>query len=306
MHRMRFFISALSIIALGLGLVGCPGGGGGGGGDSTPAFAVSTTAADFGVVGNAYASTLAATGGTPPYTWADVASALPSGLVLDPATGVISSNPLVTTTTANAFTVTFQVADSAGLTVTSPVTLRLRPRTDRVSVNTAGDSVTGSSNIAPSISRTGGRFITFSSTANLVPGVTGNQVYVHDRRTGQPSLVSRDNGSSSITQGNAPSTAPSISADGRFVTFVSQATNLLAPTVPAIVAGQAYVRDLQTGLTSVISRDNSAGLVVGNASSSTPSISGDGGFVAFISSASNLVTTPPAAANFDVYVRAVP
>ena len=67
---MKSIASVLSIIALGFGLVGCPSSGGGGGGGSTSAFAVSTTAADFGVVGNAYTSTLAATGGTAPFTWA--------------------------------------------------------------------------------------------------------------------------------------------------------------------------------------------------------------------------------------------
>ena len=74
---MKSIASLLSIIALGFGLLGCPSSGGGGGG-STSTLAVSTTAADFGVVGNAgYSSTLSAIGGTPPYTWTDVATALP-------------------------------------------------------------------------------------------------------------------------------------------------------------------------------------------------------------------------------------
>jgi hypothetical protein len=146
---MKFIASVLSIIALGLGLIGCPSSGGGGGGGSTPSLAVSTTTADFGVVGNAgYSSTLSATGGTPPYTWTDVAIALPPlGLALDTATGVISGTP--TATTANAFTATFQVTDSGGRTASGPVTLRLRPRTDRASVDTAGNSIAGSSNTEP-------------------------------------------------------------------------------------------------------------------------------------------------------------
>ena len=68
MSRMKSIASVLSIIALGFGLLSCTNSGGGGGG-STSAFAVSTTAADFGVVGNAYTSTLAVTGGTAPFTW---------------------------------------------------------------------------------------------------------------------------------------------------------------------------------------------------------------------------------------------
>ena len=58
---MKSVASVLLIIALGFGLVGCPDSGGGGGG-SSQAFAVSTTSADFGVVGNPYTATLAVTG----------------------------------------------------------------------------------------------------------------------------------------------------------------------------------------------------------------------------------------------------
>src|SRR5438477_11229997 len=99
MPQMKSIASVLSIIALGFGLLGCPGGGGGsGGGSSTPGFAVSTTSADFGVVDNAYTSTLSATGGTPPFMWTDVASELPPlGLALNPATGVISGTPTTST-----------------------------------------------------------------------------------------------------------------------------------------------------------------------------------------------------------------
>jgi putative Ig domain-containing protein/WD40 repeat protein len=284
---MKFIASVLSIIALGLGLIGCPSSGGGGGGGSTPSLAVSTTTADFGVVGNAgYSSTLSATGGTPPYTWTDVAIALPPlGLALDTATGVISGTP--TATTANAFTATFQVTDSGGRTASGPVTLRLRPRTDRASVDTAGNSIAGSSNTEPSINRTDGRFIAFSSTApNLVAGVTGNQVYVHDRQTGQPSLASKSSlGSAGI---GGVSSAASISSDGRFIAFTSTATNLVA----GVSGQQIYLHDTQTlpnGQTTLVSKDGSGNPASAGSSNTSPTISADGRFVAFVSNATNLV-----------------
>jgi Tol biopolymer transport system component len=91
--------------------------------------------------------------------------------------------------------------------------------------------------------------------------------------------------------GSGASSAPAISDDGRFVAFVSQATNLLAPGTPAVPAGQQiYVRDLQNGLTSLVSRDNNLTPNPGNGVSSAPSISGDGSYVAFTSLATNLVT----------------
>jgi len=285
---MKSIASVLSIIALGFGLLSCTGGGGGGGGGSTPSLAVSTTAADFGVIGNAgYSSTLSATGGTPPYTWTDVATALPPlGLALDTATGVISGAP--TTTTATAFAVTFQVADSAGGTASGSVILRLRPRTDRASIDTAGNSVAGSSNTAPSISRTSGRFIAFSSTANLLTGVTGNQVYVHDRWTGQPNLVSKS--SLGIAGIGGVSNSASISADGRFIVFASTATNL----VPGVNGQQIYLHDTQpvpNGQTTLVSQDALGNPASAGSSNTAPTISADGRFVAFVSNATNLVAT---------------
>jgi large repetitive protein len=65
-----------------------------------------------GTVGVPYSQTLAGSGGTPPYVWSISSGALPPGLQLNPATGVISGTP--TATGPNLFTVT--LTDSAGLT----------------------------------------------------------------------------------------------------------------------------------------------------------------------------------------------
>src|SRR5262249_12498648 len=54
---------------------------------------ITTTALPGGVVGAAYSATLAASGGTPPYTWAIASGALPAGLTLAPSSGVISGTP---------------------------------------------------------------------------------------------------------------------------------------------------------------------------------------------------------------------
>src|SRR5437773_12391672 len=91
MSPMKSIASVLSIIALGFGLISCTSSGGGGGG-STTAFAVSTTAADFGVVGNAYTSTLAATGGTAPFTWT-LGGVLPAGLSFNASTRAVTGTP---------------------------------------------------------------------------------------------------------------------------------------------------------------------------------------------------------------------
>jgi len=282
MSRMKSMASVLSIIALGFGLWGCSGGGGG---NSTPTFAVATTAANFGVVNNAYTSTLASTGGTAPFTWA-LGSVLPNGLVLNSGTGVVSGTPGIPD---GNFNVTFTVTDSTGKSATGSVLFAIHPRTDRVSVDTDGNSVAGATNTEPSISRTGGRFIAFTSTGStLIAGVGGQQIYVHDRQTGQPSLVSKSSLGSAGTGG--VSSAASVSADGRFIAFSSTATNL----VPGVSGQQIYLYDTQTsvafpnGQTILVSKDN--GGVAGNGSIKTnPAISADGRFVTYEANATTLI-----------------
>ena len=295
---MKSIASVLSIIALGFGLVGCPSSGGGGGGGSTPAFAVSTTAADFGVVGNAYSSTLATTGGTAPLTWALFGGALPAGLSLDTGTGVVSGTP----TAAGNSTVDFTVTDSMGRVATGSILFAIHTRTDRTSVNSNGVNGSGASS-APSINGDG-RLVAFvSQSTNFVATVGGTQIYVHNRQTNQIELVSRDN-ASIVTEGDGVSNAPAMSADGRFIAFVSQATNLLAPGAPVPAGQQIYVLDRQTGLTSLVSVDNNVASNPGTGVSSAPSISSDGRYVAFVSLATNLLAPGPAVpAGQQIYVR---
>ena len=71
---MKSIASVLSIIALGLGLLGCPGGGAGAAGSTS---AIIDDGGPFGVVGNAYSATLATTGGTAPFTWTLFTGVLP-------------------------------------------------------------------------------------------------------------------------------------------------------------------------------------------------------------------------------------
>ena len=84
---------------------------------------VEITTADLpqGAVGTPYSATLAATGGTAPYTWT-AAGALPPGLALSPA-GVISGTP----TTAGKFDFTVQAADAAGQTGTKALSITVEP-----------------------------------------------------------------------------------------------------------------------------------------------------------------------------------
>lgn len=156
-------------------------------------------------------------------------------------------------------------------------------QTTRASIASTGEQANGGSN-HPSISADG-RYLAFESDAsNLVAGdVNGSQdVFIRDLVAGTTTLVSVN---SAGEQGDGRSYDASISADGRYVAFASEAANLVegdGNEYPDV-----FVRDLLAGTTTRISV-SSAG-VEGNGWSIWPSISADGLSVAFESSAANLV-----------------
>ncbi len=243
-----------------------------------------------------------------------IGGSLPPGLTLNSATGQITGTP----TAPSSAVLTIRVQDAQSRTATSPLILLIYVRTDRVSVdnNTPPHPGNGPST-EPRTSGANGRYVVFVSQAtNLLnppppgtPSVTGKQIYIRDRQTGQTSLVSKDN-ATTPNPGNGESSASTISADGRFVAFVSQATNLLDPLPPGTPAGtgtQIYIRDLTVNRTTLVSKDNNLTPNPGNGSSSAPTISADGRFVAFVSQATNLLDPPPfgtpAVTGRQVYIR---
>jgi WD40-like Beta Propeller Repeat len=155
-----------------------------------------------------------------------------------------------------------------------------------------------------------GRFIAFYSFAsNLVPGDTNlkTDIFVHDRLTG---TIERVSVTSSEEQTNAGSGSPELSADGRFVAFESEATNLMTgdtndctpahPPSPFRSCTDVFVRDRESGTTIPISIGNAG--TVGNHHSRGPAISADGRYVSYWSLASNLVASDTN--NYgDVFVR---
>ena len=122
-------------------------------------------------------------------------------------------------------------------------------------------------------------------------------IFVHDRQTGTTELVSVDSAGSQ--QGNQANVVPSISADGRYVSFYSRANNLVAGDTNGFT--DIFVHDRQTGVTERVSVD-SAGNQAGGGESFSPSISADGRFVAFYSQSNNLVAGDTNDA-FDIFVH---
>ncbi|MCY2986212.1 MAG: S8 family serine peptidase [Planctomycetota bacterium] len=160
---------------------------------------------------------------------------------------------------------------------------RVSKSIERVSVNAFGAPGNRDS-LSPSISADG-RYVTFvSSASNLVPGDTNNveDIFVYDRAVKSIELVSV---SDTRTQGNSYSSNASISADGRFVAFISAATNLVAGDTNGVVDVFVYDR-----ATNSIKRASVSGSgQQSNSDCYNPVISADGGYVAFWSNANTLV-----------------
>lgn len=167
--------------------------------------------------------------------------------------------------------------------------------TERVNLGPGGAQAHGDS-YTTSISE-GGRFVLFSSLASdLVPGDVNGQrdVFVRDRLLGTTSFVSV---SSTGVQSNGDSHAGYLSADGRFATFVSMATNLVPGDTNAVQ--DVFVHELGTGLTTRASVRSDGGEADGWSTGS--GISPDGRFIAITSDATNLV---PGDLGFrDVFLR---
>lgn len=149
---------------------------------------------------------------------------------------------------------------------------------------------------ASSVVSADGRYVAFYSYAsNLVPGDTNGRydVFIRDRQNGTTTLVS--GGISG--PGNGDAFDPSVSADGRYVAFYSKATNLVSGGTNGQY--QVFVRDRQTGTTTLVSTGANG---QGNNSSASPTISANGRYITFYSSASNL--TPEGGNGFyQTYVR---
>jgi Tol biopolymer transport system component len=158
------------------------------------------------------------------------------------------------------------------------------------SVSSAGVQANGS-NFKPALSQDG-RYLVFESSAtnlvtpNTAVGVTN--IYLRDRQTNTTTLISQ---SSTSVAGNGNSLQATISADGRYVVFASDATNLVASDTNG--ARDIFLRDLTLGTTIRISVASDG--TQANGPSRAPSINrntgdaADGRYVAFGSEASNLV-----------------
>jgi Tol biopolymer transport system component len=158
--------------------------------------------------------------------------------------------------------------------------------TTRVSVRSNGRQGNGGSGYA-SISASGRYVVFFSEATNLAKGDDNgtSDVFVHDRKTGATSIVSVN---SRGRPGNDDSAYGSISNDGRFVAFQSDARNLVKGDDNGYV--DAFVHDRTLGRTVRVSVNSNGKQGDANVSYMPPgAISADGRIVVFTSAAKTLV-----------------
>jgi Tol biopolymer transport system component len=174
---------------------------------------------------------------------------------------------------------------------------RLRGTTVRASVSSTGKQGNGYSD-SPALAANG-RYVAYTSVAsNLVKGDTNHRsdVFVHDLRTGVTRRVSVGRGH----EGNGGSSGASLSADGRYIAFASEATNLVARDTNGV--SDAFVRDQKRHRTERISLDSKGHQRQRPSFAGDPTgMSADGRFVVFRSEASKPASD--GSRKLDLFVR---
>jgi Tol biopolymer transport system component len=152
----------------------------------------------------------------------------------------------------------------------------------RASVDSAGRQSHSGSSFDPSLSADG-RYVVFTSTAPLGGGTQRMcQVYVRDLVRAETSRVSVARPAEAP---NGRSAHATISDDGRYIAFASEASNLTRDDRNR--AADVFLYDRIAGTTTLVSRSVKRGAA--NGASGNPAISADGRLVVFQSEASDLV-----------------
>jgi uncharacterized protein YhjY with autotransporter beta-barrel domain len=194
---------------------------------------VTTTTLPAPVIGTAYSRSLAASGGSTPYTWSLTGGALPAGLTLSSA-GVISGTP----TQAGSFNPVFTVTDSANRTASRTIAVNVSAPTLAITPTTLPDGVAGTA-YSRSLGTSGGTApYTYTLSAGTPPpGVTISSA---GNVTGTPSTPGNYSFTVRSTDSSTGVGAP-FSTTRTFSVTISAPTITVAPaTLPNPTVGVAY------------------------------------------------------------------
>jgi len=235
---------------------------------------------------------------------------VPDQTTAGPSISTSGSSVAYASISSNLVTSNKNTSSDVYLTTTCLGAAGCTPLTVLLSTDPFGNSANGAS-VEPSLSNSGSN-IAFTSTAtNLDTSVPQNgttrQIFWRPTCTNTPICTGTGQqaqivsvSADGVTAGNGDSFNPSISSDGRFVAFVSKATNLVSNLTFDGVTPQIFVRDTCGGTTTgscapttFLISVAADGTTPGDAASVNPSLATSGLFVSFTSSAKNLGATAP-------------
>ncbi|MDB6023892.1 MAG: hypothetical protein JWM68_115 [Verrucomicrobiales bacterium] len=189
---------------------------------------------------------------------------------------------------------------SIQLSYPAKINVYLRNRTNGTTLlisQNLGGSGGGNGDSLPAELSSDGNLVLFESTAGDLVSNDTNLVGDIFLRNLTDQTTTRVSVSTTGGNANGASRNACMSADGRYVAFVSAASNLVAGDTNGIP--DIFVRDLQANTTVLASADATAFGI--SSSSESPEISADGRYVAFYSTATNLI--PNASISGHIYLR---
>ena len=206
-----------------------------------PALSVTTTSPlPAGVIGTAYSKTLAASGGIAPYTW--VASALPSGLSLNAATGVISGTPGGTFTGTMVVTVTVTDSESPQNNAAAPLNITISAPAFSVTTTTLAGGTVGNAYTNQTLQATGGVSpYTWSVTTGSLPvGLSLNAATGVISGTPSGTFVGTDSFTVTATDSETPTHATATANLSITITVATLSVTTTSGSLPLGVVSTAY------------------------------------------------------------------
>ena len=201
---------------------------------------ISTTSLPAGTVGVAYVAQIGASGGTPPYTWNVLTGSLPSGLTLQPASGVISGTP----TTPGNLLFTVQVTDS------SPTQQR-KSKSLTLTISSSGPfaittstlaSATPNTNYTATLQASGGVVpLKWSLASGTLP--TGLVLGGSGTISGNPTVPGCFTFTVQVTDSSAQQGGPA-TAQAQFSLTVVTLVEIITTSLPSGYAGSAYLEQI--------------------------------------------------------------